>query len=274
MWDGASRELRRTYDSPYSGGEFSEYVVTNLGFIALNVYGSSAQIRLRPEFVSDRTFDSLYRWLLTKRFERLVLTWLEKKEWVSELLGSTTLALTRLDELIEHVKRSSPDEFLSQPLTPRQVNGDPLMAMIAKQWAHVDHSPNLAVPPALEPILGNRYILLRRDESSARLVFKQLGDGLFAPFETWRTCAIGAPVEELPDRKYGKWAATAYHDVMTSRTPKFEHVDALVQWPNGGRARMRYKRFILPLDAAGKDPLLLGGSFMDDRIDLRVGSVQ
>lgn len=274
IWDGASRKLRLAYDSPYSGGEFSEYAVVNLGFIALNVYGPSAQIRMRPSFVSDRAFDTLYRWLLTKRFDRIVLTMLQK-EWSNELIGSTTAALTRLDEIIEVAKRSLPDEFLSRELEARQILGDPILSMIADTWKHRDALHLAGVPPALQPILTNRYILLRRDETSARLVFKELGDGLFAPFETWRTCAVGAPVEELPDRKYGRWAAHAYHEVIASHAPKFEHVDAIVRWPSGGPSRMRYKRFILPLaDASSQQPLLLGGSFLDDRIDLRVGSLQ
>ena len=53
LWDGASRTLRASFDSPYSGGEFSDYAVTNLGFVAANAYGGSCQIRLRPNFVTD-----------------------------------------------------------------------------------------------------------------------------------------------------------------------------------------------------------------------------
>ena len=47
IWDGQSRKLRQSFGSPYSGGEFSDYAVANLGFVALNVYGGSCQVRPR-----------------------------------------------------------------------------------------------------------------------------------------------------------------------------------------------------------------------------------
>ena len=108
VWDGSSRQLRHAYDSPYSGGEFSDYAVVNLGFIATNVYGHSAQVRLRPTFTADAAYDALYRWLLSRRFDRVVITWLGDG-WKNEMLRSNQAALIRLDDLIEAAKLHRPD---------------------------------------------------------------------------------------------------------------------------------------------------------------------
>lgn len=97
VWDGSSRLLHDAYDTPYSGGEFSEYAVINLGFLAINVYGYSAQVRLRPNFTADAAFDSLYRCLRSRPFDRIVMTfWDDEKQNVagcwSRCLGTATLS--------------------------------------------------------------------------------------------------------------------------------------------------------------------------------------
>ena len=48
-----------------------------------------------------------------------------------------------------------------------------------------------------------------------------------------------------------------------------ENVDAIVQWPRSGRTRMRYRRLILPLTTRDGGRIVVGGSLVDDRIDLR-----
>ena len=127
----------------------------------------------------------------------------------------------------------------------------------------------------LKAALGGRYVVFRQAEDNGRIVFHEFGPGLFSDYETWRTCAVGAPMEEQPDRAYGRWVASAYYDVMTMRQPRIEDVDAIVRWPNTGRARLRYKRIVVPLatDDPLAPPMMLGGSLIDNRVDLRVGLV-
>ena len=269
VWDGSSRQLRHAYDSPYSGGEFSDYAVVNLGFIATNVYGHSAQIRLRPTFTADAAYDALYRWVLNRRFDRIVLTWLDNG-WHNEMLRTNQAALIRLDDLIEEAKRQRPADFLSTLISRDEVQRDPALTSVMNKWTNAisDDRPK-AVHSAINSILGDRYIILQQDPTGQRLVYKELGDGLFTDYDTWRTCAVGAPMEEMPDRTYGRWAAGCYLDALNAMEPRIEKVDAIVQWPRSGRTRMRYQRLILPLATSDGSRIVVGGSLMDDRIDLR-----
>ncbi len=269
VWDGSSRQLRHAYDSPYSGGEFSDYAVVNLGFIATNVYGHSAQIRLRPNFTADAAFDSLYRWLLSRRFDRVVITWLGDG-WKNEMLRSNQAALIRLDDLIEVAKRHRPEDFLSTNISKEEIHRDPALSSVMNKWTNAigDDGPK-SVHSAINSVLGNRYIILQQDNTGQRLLYKELGDGLFTDYDTWRTCAVGAPMEEMPDRTYGRWAAGCYLDALNEMQPRIENVDAIVQWPRSGRTRMRYRRLILPLTTPDGGRIVVGGSLVDDRIDLR-----
>jgi hypothetical protein len=270
VWDGGSRQLRHAYDSPYSGGEFSDYAVVNLGFIATNVYGQSAQVRLRPSFTADAAYDALYRWLLSRRFERIVLTWLDNG-WRNEMLRSNQAALIRLDDLIEEAKRQRPDEFLSRKLEGPSLRDPQNMQELFRQWPNLAANLNEGeIRRILEPLLGHRYVVVRGQRNADEMVFSEFGGGIFANYDVWRSCAIGAPIEEQPDRLYGRWVANAYKEAIQTNSPRLDQVDAIVCWPREGRLRMRYQRLIVPIKVSSQEVHLLGGSVVDDRIDLRV----
>jgi hypothetical protein len=270
VWDGSSRQLRHAYDSPYSGGEFSDYAVVNLGFIATNVYGQSAQIRLRPSFTADAAYDALYRWLLNRRFERIVLTWLDNG-WQNEMLRSNQAALIRLDDLIEEAKRQRPDEFLSRKLEGPSVRDPQAMQQLFRDWPNLAANLNeVEIRRILEPLLGHRYVVVRGQRDADKMLFSEFGGGIFANYDVWRSCAIGAPIEEQPDRLYGRWVANAYKEALQTNSPRLDQVDAIVCWPREGRLRMRYQRLIVPIKVSNQEVHLLGGSVVDDRIDLRV----
>ncbi len=270
VWDGSSRQLHDAYDSPYSGGDFSDYAVVNLGFIAINVYGHSGQIRLRPNFTTDASFDSLHRWLQSRRFDRVVITsWSER--WNYDLQQSNQDALVRLDRLIEIAKRVQPDEYLSRNMPEPTVRDPETMRTLFKNWPQLAaNSSEAELRRLLEPLLGHRYVVVKGNRDAKNLIFSEFGGGIFANYHVWRSCAVGAPIQEQPDRAYGRWVADAYRDAVLSNAPRLDQVDAIVRWPQEGRLRMRYKRLIVPIRVSDQEVHLLGGSVVDDRIDLRV----
>ena len=270
-WDGQSRKLRVAFDSPFSGGEFSSYAVANLGFVAINTYGPSCQIRLRPSLITENAQRAIKDWLVKTHVERVVLTWLDD-DWSSELLRSAPAGLQRLEALISGCKQAKPHDFLSRQLGPKVLHPNSLLGELVRQW------PALSVPSGqralmdlLEKTLGNRYIISKPNPDAGKMLFHEFGEGLFGNYETWRMCAVGAPMEEQPDRNFGKWVAAAYLEAYRENRPMIADVDAIVRWPHAGRTRMRYKRIIVPLAGAGDIPMMLGGSLIENRIDLRVG---
>lgn len=271
IWDGQSRRLRQAFDSPYSGGEFSDYAVANLGFVALNVYGTSCQIRFRPSIIASDTYRALRDWLRQSCNERIVLTWYDQT-WTSELLRAGPNGLKRLEQLIAGGALAKSTDFLSRLLTNAELNPSSPLGALIQNWASLSTpSGQHALMHLLQVTLGNRYAILKHDASSGRMIFHELGEGLFSDYNTWRSCAIGAPMEEQPDREYGRWVAAAYRQAFEKQMPMIAEVDAIVRWPHAGRVRMRYKRVIVPLTGASDAPKLLGGSLIENRIDLRVG---
>jgi hypothetical protein len=68
-----SEVVRTSFASTYISGRVSNYLVKNLGFAAINFFGSSCEVRLRPAIATDRCLASLMRFLSIRRIERIVL---------------------------------------------------------------------------------------------------------------------------------------------------------------------------------------------------------
>ncbi len=272
IWDGASRTLRASFDSPYSGGEFSDYAVTNLGFVAANAYGDSCQIRLRPSFVSQKTYESLLNWLNNSRIDRIVLSWLDK-EWHHELLKSREIAATRVTDLREFTTRMQPHDFLAHRVTANQLPESTALGILLRYWDRLSEpGGQTSLMNLINKALGNRYVLVQEDPQSSKLVFREFGGGLFNHYGAWRSSGVGSPLDELPDRPYGRWIADAYHAALADHEPRIDDVDAIVEWPHVGRTRMRYRRIIVPFNNDAGEASILGGSIIDNRIDLRIGA--
>ena len=268
-WPGTSRKLREAFGSPYSGSEFVDYAIANLGFVGIDNYGASCQLRLRPSLISEACWRGVTRWLRRAQSERVVVSSLGAG-WSYELIRSTDVALRRIEAMIAQAENARPDDFLSRSPRLDELHPASPLSQIVRNWSSLSAPSGQRVLKQLVlDALGDRYVMVGKAANSERLTFQAFGDGLFAPYETWRTCAVGAPIEEQPDRQYGRWVAASYAEAFKANEPRIADIDAIVRWPHSGRSRMRYKRLIVPLrDSAGL-PVLLGGPLFDNQIDLR-----
>lgn len=271
VWPACSRRLRESFDSPYSGGEFVDYAVVNLGFAGVDTYNRACQVRVRPEFVEPETAAALQAWLAQCGLERVVVTWFDG-DWRRELMSSPAQAWRRLEHLLTQARPARPGDFVSRPVGQHELHARSPLGRIVGQWGYYAvPAGRTALMGLLRQTLGDRYVIVREGRGG-RLVFAEFGSAMFADYDTWRMCAVGAPIEEQPDRDYGRWVADAYRETLARGQPSIADVDAIVRWPHAGRCRMRYKRVIVPLASASDPPALLGGPLFDDRIDLRIGA--
>jgi hypothetical protein len=274
VWRGESRRLREAFDSPFSGGEFVEYAIKNLGFVALNVYGTSCQVRLRPKFIGEATREALRRWLRDRRVERIVLSYFETR-WVDELVVPRALD-ARLDTLgLTRTGRAG--DFLMRPLpvdnAPRMVvsNSRLPVADLMRKWSQlISEYESANLLRVLRSAFNERFVIVQRPSGGERVLFSEFGEQMYFRYDTWRECAIGAPITEQPDRAYGRWIHDAYNATMASKKPSYEAVDAILHWPDIGRARRRYRRILFPFQESQSGQMLFCGSLEDTTVDLRV----
>ena len=204
LWRGDSRRLREAFDSPYSGGEFVEYAIKNLGFIAINVFGASCQARLRPGFVSERAAKSLVEWLGRTRVERVVISTLDKKDWHSELVRGSD-ASEWLGQFLRQKPTPKQADYLARTASPAELNGFPLIKDILSAWPHLLSNYDTETLLRLtKSALNSRFAVIHSDNTyGERLRFKEISNSIYSPYETGRTCAVGAPIEEQHDRANG-----------------------------------------------------------------------
>jgi hypothetical protein len=271
LWHGDSRRLRAAFDSPFSGGEFVEYAVKNLGFVAINLYGASCQVRLRPGFVGEKALCALLDWLRGARLERVVLSVFEGG-WRDELVRRAR-AIPRIQSLVEARERSEQRDFLAKPAPVAEFTTRREAREIALSWPFLlENYDAQTLLELLRHVFEERFVVVRKSESQGRLVFGEISDAIYSGFDTWRTCAVGAPIEEQPDRSYGRWVAGAYYQAERARLPQHELIDAIMRLPDARSVRVRYRRLIFPLPAGSAGNLLVGGTLMDSAVDLRVGA--
>lgn len=269
LWHGESRRLRAAFDSPYSGGEFVEYAVKNLGFVAINVYGTSCQVRLRPGFAATKALDAFRNWLQRSRFERVVITKFENG-WRDELVRPAE-AERRVDALVQPERSRAPDDHLAETLDPAAMSSRPMLADLTESWPQVAEAYDVdTLVRLLRTAFDERFVIVRRSPDRQKLYFQEFGDRIYTKYEPWRTCAVGAPIQEQPDRAYGRWVSNLYQQSVDQDSPRVDAVDAIVRCPQRGRSRFRYKRAIFRLASGSTGDLFLAGSFEDPSIDLRI----
>jgi hypothetical protein len=104
--------------------------------------------------------------------------------------------------------------------------------------------------------LYGRSVLVRQTAPS-RLIVEHSG----AAIGVQRPCEhlqwVGGPVENLPDRAYGAWAAESYTVALAGRRARFEHVRAAFRTSDARLCRAVYDRLLLPWQEADGDLRLL-----------------
>lgn len=66
--------------------------------------------------------------------------------------------------------------------------------------------------------------------------------------------------------------AEAYRDVLNTREPLLDDVDAVITWPQQPRVSYRYRRLVVPFAGRDASTLLLSATVIDPDISLRVKS--
>lgn len=270
FWDGASARVREAFSSPYSGDEFSDYVVRNLGFVAINQFGSSVQVRLHPLRATNLALASLVDWAEKRRLPRIALAWYSGS-WRYELLTTSDL-LWRIDKLVKASRAATPTSFLSEPIPAEQLpDAGGLISLLQKLPGALDGRQQDALLSLVRRVMGDRYLVVEAAPNRSKLVFGGFGNDIFVHQLPWRERAAGRPIDDLPDPCYGRWVNGIYESTLRSGKPRAERVDAIVNWGDVGRTRMRYSRILIPFRTAEGQSRILCSSATDDRIDLRAG---
>jgi hypothetical protein len=270
LWGNASLQLKQSFGSVSADDDLASYLVKNLGFIAVNVYGRSCQIRVRPSIVTPRAVETLIYWLSGHRFDRILTSFFEN-DWQVELNGAADLVAQRLLQAMTKGQTVRPGDFVSRRIPLDQLPNFNVFASLLTHWPMLSSNMHQdGIRTLLHQLTGGRYFLAREEEPGGRIVFADVGSGFATLDKEWLSSARGMPIEHQSDPAYGKWIAAKYREVLAKPEIVTENVDAIVTTRRFGRYRIRYNRIMLPTEGPSGEKWLLCSSELDQRIDLRV----
>ena len=222
----------------------------------------------RPSLPRRPTRHSV-EWLRKSKVERAVLTVFDTK-WHDELI-QTSKATARLEDIVQGAQATRLNDLLTAPLPVASLNGRQPLSDVVQSWPHLVNAYDTdTLVSLLRSAFDQRYVIVRKPANQGRMEFQEFGEKMFPGYDPWRSCAVGAPIQEQPDRTYGRWSADIYSTAVGGSQPQLAAVDAILRCPIKGRVRKRYQRVIFPLGSTSAGELCLGGSFDDPMIDLRV----
>jgi len=268
LWVDTASTLRASFAPDVPNDTCSNYVVKNLGFVAVDVFGRSCQVRVRPAMVSEASLQTLYAWLETNGFERVALGYFDS-DWHLELHAGVGKLKNRLNLLVDGVRVQRPSHFVAEARSLDGLHAYPCLSALIANWSSLRAEPRRSqLIAAVKTLTGGRFTLLKVERDSDRLVIDDTGSGYLTYGSDWPKRARGAPFAKQPDRDYGSWLEETFAPALISDSPLVHDVDAIVSTPAFGRYRLRYKRLILPFERDGQR-YLLASSAIESGIDLR-----
>jgi len=265
-WDARSPALRSFLHCSLPDFDFLTYLIENLGFVAVTkIAPNAARIRFRPETVSQTSIAAALYCLADMGIERSIIS--HPGQFVEKLIPSLAQTVAYIAEQIAGSHQQPSSAFTSRELPLETLaNMDEALSSLFGQWidsTQVYDSATLA--DVLPESLRGRFMLVQPVDG--RLTITDVGSGFEIFGETWQENARGLPMEEQPDYDYGRWSQGIYRDVLKTRLPRLDEVDATIRRPHrNDRVHLRYRRLILPFTCKGNgETCLLGASVIDFR---------
>lgn len=181
-------------------------------------------------------------------------------------------AASRFLELSELGGAAQPERITGDAKPPEslfaesEANSKPLRALF-EYWREVGGYFRDGTIPLLAGLgLLGRTVLVEPSEASGQVVFTYIGSGFTFYGETWPETAVGQPVIEQPDMRYGEWFAKALHVAMASGLPQYELVNALIRRSRDPALHQRYKCLRMLWRDKHQNPIVTSTG-VDDRLD-------
>jgi hypothetical protein len=171
---------------------------------------------------------------------------------------------------MRRARKASGGDILTRMVEAEKLEAQHPLRRLIGEWDAMRRSRNFAdLKSAAATALGRRNLIVEASKSNSSLVFSDVGDGFQSYGSSWAREALGVPVTHQPDRAYGMFVNQVYETALFEGEARIDEIDAIVRKPDGQRNRLRIKRVVLPcMDSTGRQ-FLMGGSVLDNTVDLR-----
>lgn len=161
-WSSTSTEFRLTFATQGSGQSSGDYAIKALGFVVIDQFGGTAQIRLAPAVVSGVAITQAFDWLKAQNFSRLSIAYFERG-WQFTLAGSLETAAAQIAEAVVRAARTRLEPVLWQPTDRSQVLEHVTLKAMMREWREIVTTGATVDPVDLASrSLGQRFVVARQ----------------------------------------------------------------------------------------------------------------
>jgi hypothetical protein len=247
-----SAELSELLVDPDPDYDAVGFAVKNLGFIKIQTLGGSVvEIELHPRNVELPALLAVQQLILSSPVKLFRIKYLDMS-WKSEITSSAEGAVARLSALCTPaVTPLSNHKYIAEPKDYSSLLSNehsPLRLMAQKWRMSFGHFNPGVISFAIEHKLLSRLMITGIKPHCAEPIFRFIGDGFKWLADDYQFNGLGEKIENLPDKEYGAWVSEFYKSVANSGQPRYDHVTAVIETPDGEPSPYltRYERLLLP----------------------------
>lgn len=266
LWEANSWQLRQWYGARQSNDGFEDFLIKNIGFVALATSSGSATIRAAPALVTYACFTKVSELITQRMPARVALSWFDAS-WHHEVRRGAVDGRERLMHLMLEAEGNCSTAYGIQPRrTDDLAVGNPL-ANTLELWR--ERGGCIDIDEQSEPIrtaIGGKYTIVRRDPDRKTIEFAHFGDGIdLYGSGSWKRRLVGCRVDEQPDLEFGRWLADNYLETIFIGNPALGDIDATTTDIAAKRnVRKIYTRLALPILTGKPGEYLLCASTVHD----------
>ena len=266
-WNSSDSRLARQLGSRLTGDALAKYSVMNLGFASVVSTNRFVRVACRPSILTPPTIIAMLHYVHDQRaatigFDYFTRTW-------NHIIVANRAKFRNLLFSLACVERDDGDHdrLLRRPIDGRL---SPLRGKVSAARRIFSGAPLVEdVAPPLDKLFAGRWSLHEFNTETGHAVVRGIGKSYTPLNPAWLATAIGSSLCSYADEGYGRWVAQHHREALASDKPVFDEVDAILEFPTVGTARLCYSRLTLPVSVRQEPRLVLSAAVSDSRINLR-----
>jgi hypothetical protein len=246
-----------------------DYAIINIGIVVMDDAETTLTVRCRPAVMTERALSTLSYCLLDQAHRSVKMSW-HDTTWAEEYAPNAVTAISFLTYALELKSRSasvSTDQIQTQRSEKAEHKWQEVRADITPLTCSF-HAPE-TYTTLFNQLFHSRWTVFDYTRHPTSVVIVNNGMNYPPLHPLFGFNAAGRNLETLTDAQYRAWIIDSIDSVATSGRPRFDDVDAFVDWPRFGPLRTRYWRMLVPLATRDDTFRVLSASGNDSGIDLR-----
>lgn len=267
FWSSGDPRLPGRLGSRLAGDALAKYSVMNLGFASVTSTDRFVRVACRPSILTPPTIIAMLHYVHDQRPATIGFDYFTRA-WNHIIVANRT----KFRNLLCSLTCVEPTDGEHAPLLRRPVDGrlSPLRGKVSAVRRIFSGAPRVEeVATPLDKLFAGRWSLHEFNTETGHAVVHGIGKSYTPLNPAWLATAIGSSLCSYADESYGRWVAQHHREALAADKPLFDEVDAILDFPTVGKARLCYARLTLPVSVREKPRLVLSAAISDSRINLR-----